>query len=73
MVDLPTPISQLDQLVADYEDDPRNMLNLWIRDSAVNYNDGAPTGMPAHPEATLSESDRGADHLPPGAEAVSRP
>jgi hypothetical protein len=53
--DLPTPISQEDQLIADYEDDPRNMLELWIRDSAANYNDGTPTGMPAHPEASLSD------------------
>jgi mono/diheme cytochrome c family protein len=55
VTDLPTPISQLDKLVADYEADPRNMLELWIRDSAVNYNDGQSTGMPAHPEGTLSE------------------
>ncbi len=40
VTDLPTPISQLDKLEADYADDPRNMLELWIRDSAVNYNDG---------------------------------
>jgi hypothetical protein len=32
------------------------MLDLWIRDSAANYNDGEPTGMPPHPEASLSES-----------------
>jgi mono/diheme cytochrome c family protein len=54
--DLPTPISQLDKLIADYEDDPRTMLELWIRDSAGNYNDGASTNMPAHPESVLSES-----------------
>jgi mono/diheme cytochrome c family protein len=54
--DLPTPISQEEQLIADYEEDPRNMLDLWIRDSAANYNDGEPTGMPPHPEASLSES-----------------
>lgn len=54
--DLPTPISQEDQLIADYEDDPRNMLELWIRDSAENYNDGTPTGMPPHPEDSLSQS-----------------
>jgi cytochrome c553 len=54
--DLPTPLSQLDQLVADYEDDPRAMLEKWIRDSATNYNDGAATGMPPHPEGSLSES-----------------
>jgi mono/diheme cytochrome c family protein len=54
--DLPTPVSQLDQLIADYQEDPRNMLELWIRDSAGNYNDGEGTGMPAHPETDLSES-----------------
>ena len=43
-------------MVADYEEDPRNFLELWIRDSAGNYNDGEPTGMPAHPEGSLSES-----------------
>ena len=32
------------------------MLELWIRDSAANYNDGESTGMPAHPESQLSES-----------------
>lgn len=56
VTDLPTPISQMDKLVADYQDDPRNMLELWIRDSTANYNDGTPTGMPAHPEASLSDS-----------------
>jgi cytochrome c553 len=55
ITDLPTPISQLDKLVADYEADARNMLELWIRDSAVNYNDGQSTGMPAHPEGTISD------------------
>lgn len=50
------PISQLDQLIADYEEDPRMMLELWIRDSAGNYNDGQGTGMPAHPEGVLSDS-----------------
>ncbi|MEP6468624.1 MAG: c-type cytochrome [Chloroflexota bacterium] len=56
VTDLPTPISQLDKLKADYKDDPRKMLELWVRDSAANYNDGDPTGMPAHPEAQLSNS-----------------
>jgi mono/diheme cytochrome c family protein len=56
VTDLPTPISQLDKLVADYNDDPRTMLENWIRDSATNYNDGTGTGMPAHPEGSLSES-----------------
>jgi mono/diheme cytochrome c family protein len=56
ITDLPTKISQLDKLVADYEDDPRQMLELWIRDSAANYNDGDGTGMPAHPEGQLSDS-----------------
>ena len=52
---LPKPISQLDKLVADYKADPGKMLELWIRDSAVNYNDGAATGMPAHPVGSLSD------------------
>ena len=55
VTELPTPISQLDKLVADYTADARNMLELWIRDSATNYNDGQSTGMPAHPEGALSE------------------
>ena len=74
VTDLPTPISQLDKLEADYADNPRNMLELWIRDSAANYNDGTPTGMLAHPEGALSgQLAGGTHHLPPGAEAVSRP
>jgi mono/diheme cytochrome c family protein len=56
VTDLPTKISQLDKLVADYEDNPRQMLERWIRDSAANYNDGDPTQMPAHPESQLSDS-----------------
>ena len=55
VTDLPTPISGLDQLVADYDADPRTMLEKWIRDSATNYNDGQGTGMPPHPEGVLSE------------------
>ena len=51
--ELPTPISQEEQLIADYEEDPRMMLEQWIRDSATNYNDGEGTGMPAHPESQL--------------------
>lgn len=53
---LPTPISQLDQLQADYAADPRAFLERWIRDSAVNYNDGTATGMPVHPEGKISAS-----------------
>lgn len=56
VVDLPTPISQLDQLQADYAADAPAFLERWIRDSAVNYNDGTPTGMPVHPEGTISAS-----------------
>lgn len=55
VTDLPNPISQLDQLVADYNEDPRSMLEKWIRDSAGNYNDGDQTGMPPHPEGSLSD------------------
>ena len=56
VIDLPTPIAHLDQLQADYAADARTFLERWIRDSAVNYNDGAITGMPVHPEGTISES-----------------
>ena len=56
VVDLPIPISHLDQLQADYTADARAFLERWIRDSAVNYNDGNPTGMPVHPEGRISES-----------------
>jgi hypothetical protein len=31
-------------------------LEMWIRDSSTNYNDGNPTEMPPHPESQLSES-----------------
>ncbi len=56
ITDLPIEPSQLDQMVADYEEDPRLFLEKWIRDSAGNYNDGETTGMPPHPEERLSES-----------------
>ncbi len=56
ITDLPVVPSQLDQMIADYAEDPRAFLELWIRDSAVNYNDGVATGMPAHPEASLPDS-----------------
>jgi len=56
VTDLPTPISQLDKLKADYANDPRAFLEAWIRDSSANYNDGQPTQMPPHPEASLSDS-----------------
>jgi mono/diheme cytochrome c family protein len=54
--DLPQPVADQEQYLADYEEDPYLALGLWIRDSAANYNDGAPTGMPPHPESALSES-----------------
>jgi len=56
VIDLPTAISRLAELQADYEADPRAFLERWIRDSAVNYNDGVATGMPVHPEGTISAS-----------------
>ena len=56
VTDLPTPISHLDQLQADYAADPRAFLERWIRDSAVNYNDGVTTTMPVHPEGKISAS-----------------
>ena len=56
VTDLPTKPSGLDQMKADYKDDKRTFLEQWIRDSAANYNDGTPTGMPPHPEGELSDS-----------------
>jgi len=56
VIDLPLPISQLDALQADYAADARSFLERWIRDSAVNYNDGTATGMPVHPEGRISPS-----------------
>jgi cytochrome c553 len=56
VTELPFPISQLDKLKADYANDPRAFLEAWIRDSSANYNDGSPTQMPPHPEASLSDS-----------------
>jgi len=56
VTDLPTPISHLDELKADYAADARSFLERWIRDSAVNYNDGTVTGMPVHPEGKISAS-----------------
>ena len=53
---LPVEPSGLDQMLADYDEDPRLFLENWIRDSAGKYNDGEPTGMPPHPETQLSES-----------------
>ncbi len=55
VTDLPNPITHLDQLQADYQADPRKMLEQWIRDSAANYNDGTGTGMPPHPVGTLPD------------------
>jgi mono/diheme cytochrome c family protein len=56
VTDLPFPISHLDELQADYAADPRTFLERWIRDSAVNYNDGLTTNMPVHPEGKISAS-----------------
>jgi mono/diheme cytochrome c family protein len=56
VIDLPTPITHLAQLKADYAADPRAFLERWIRDSSVNYNDGTATLMPVHPEGKISKS-----------------
>ena len=56
VIDLPFPISGLDKLKADYAADPRNFLELWIRNSAANYNGGTATNMPAHSVDVLSDS-----------------
>jgi mono/diheme cytochrome c family protein len=54
--DLPTPVSQNEQRLADYEADKRAFFELWIRSSSTNYNDGNPTGMPDHDETRLTDS-----------------
>jgi len=46
----------LSRAQADYAADARSFLERWIRDSAVNYNDGTATGMPVHPEGKISVS-----------------
>jgi mono/diheme cytochrome c family protein len=56
ITDLPVEPAELDQMIADYEEDPRAFLELWIRDSAGNYNNGEPTGMPPFPEDALPDS-----------------
>jgi mono/diheme cytochrome c family protein len=56
VTDLPVVPSDLDQMQADYDADPRTFLENWIRDSATNYNGGTATGMQPFPESTLSDS-----------------
>jgi mono/diheme cytochrome c family protein len=56
VTNLPFAISGLAKLQSDYAADPRNFLQLWIRDSAANYNGGAATNMPAHSVDGLSDS-----------------
>jgi cytochrome c553 len=56
VIDLPTPISHLAELQADYAANKGAFLERWIRDSSVNYNDGTATGMPVHPEGRISKS-----------------
>jgi hypothetical protein len=41
---------------ADYDADPRDFLEKWIRDSSGNYNGGEATGMPPYPESAMNES-----------------
>jgi mono/diheme cytochrome c family protein len=53
--DFVTP-SDTDQMIADFEEDPRLFLEQWIRDSSGNYNGGEPTGMPPHTEEQINES-----------------
>jgi mono/diheme cytochrome c family protein len=56
VTDLPVEPSGLEQMQEDYDADPRDFLEKWIRDSAGNYNDGETTGMPPYPESALNES-----------------
>jgi len=54
VTDLPVPVSGLDQMQADYDEDMRAFLEKWIRDSAANYNDSIDTQMPPFPESDLT-------------------
>jgi mono/diheme cytochrome c family protein len=56
VTDMPVIPSDLEQMQADYDADPRDFLEKWIRDSANNYNGGEPTQMPPFPESALSDS-----------------
>jgi mono/diheme cytochrome c family protein len=56
VTDMPVIPSDLEQMQADYDADPRDFLEKWIRDSAGNYNGGEPTQMPPFPESALGES-----------------
>jgi mono/diheme cytochrome c family protein len=56
VTEMPVIPSELDQMQADYDADPRDFLEKWIRDSAGNYNGGEPTQMPPFPESALGES-----------------
>ena len=56
ITDLPVVPSDLEQMEADYAEDPRVFLEKWIRDSAGNYNGGEPTGMQPFPESTINDS-----------------
>jgi mono/diheme cytochrome c family protein len=53
--EFPNP-SGADQMIADFEEDPRLFLEQWIRDSSGNYNDGEPTLMPGHTEDQINDS-----------------
>jgi mono/diheme cytochrome c family protein len=53
---LVTETIDVDQIQADYDDDPRAFLEAWIRDSSA-YNGGNPTQMPPFPEDQLSASE----------------
>lgn len=55
--ELPTPVSQDELRLADYEADKRAFFEQWIRDSSGVYNDGNPTGMPAFSESDLTASE----------------
>jgi mono/diheme cytochrome c family protein len=54
--DLVTDIANLDQLQAEYEEDPRQAIANWVRANS-QYNDGERTLMPEFSEDILSESE----------------
>lgn len=55
VTDLPVPPTDLDQMQADYDADPRDFLAKWIRDSWGNYNGGTTTQMPQYPDTQVTD------------------
>jgi mono/diheme cytochrome c family protein len=52
---LTTQTLDIEQMQADYDENPRAFLETWIRTSSV-YNNGTPTGMPEFDETDIGDS-----------------